>query len=390
MELTYKISDINSIKIVKTEKYWTNTSDQKLLDILCGNTAFIFGYDNDYILNKMVSVQKQVGFLKGISSETCEDKEELVNFLCKEGNFHSVSWAVSGSDGVEMAFYINDQYWSAKGQQSKSVVVFNPGYHGTTFLTKTFRESYPRNNYSVSVAAPNWSTLDNRELEEEKSLEQLKDLLRSDQNIGAILIEACPWINGIKPWSEKWWQEIRSLCDQYNINFIVDDVFAGVGKLGHYFTHNRYNIQPDICILGKSLTNGYSPLSCACVNKEISEVVEPYWDYSHTWSPNMGGIGAALAVKELFAYTQLATIERRLTVLCENLLAKGLIKNFVVIGLLANVVMTKEYPIDFLIKNGINGFVSDGGNLKICAPAIADNEYFEFLEVNLQQALLGK
>ena len=390
MELTYQVPNVSPHRIIKTDRYWTYTEDNQLVDILCGNTSFIFGYNNTQIFDKMIEVQSTVGFLKGLSNETCAAKDELVEHLCKEGNFYSVSWAVSGSDGVEMAFYINDQYWKAKGYYNKSIVVFNPGYHGTTFLAKTFRGVYPRNTQSISVQAPMWDYLEDREFEEHRSLEQLKTLLTNDKSVGAILMEACPWANGIKPWSEKWWQEIRDLCDQHSINFIVDDVFAGVGKLGHYFSHNRYRVQPDICVLGKSLTNGYSPLSCACVNKEITEIVEPYWDYSHTWSPNMGGVGAALAVKDMFDQNQLVTVESRLTTLCNNLLTKGLIKNFVVIGLLANITTNKEYPVDFLIKNNINGFVSDGGNLKICAPAIADDEYFEFLEINLQQALLGK
>lgn len=386
MELTYRISNITPHKIIKTEKYWTNTVDAKLIDILCGNTAFIFGYDNDAIINKMVSVQKEVGFLKGLSNETCDSKDELVNFLCQEGNFYSVAWAVSGSDGVELAFYINQQYWESINEYKPLVVVFNPGYHGTTFLAKSFRTDHVR---SVSVNSPSWEYVDDRDSSEEESFLQLEELLKSNKDIGAILMEACPWINGIKPWSENWWKKIRSLCDKYNINFIVDDVFAGVGKLGHYFSHNRYNVQPDIAILGKSLTNGYSPLSCACVNERISIAAEPYWDYSHTWSPNMGGIGAALAVKDLFNKHEIGLVEKSLENLCQWLLDNNVISNYISIGLLASLTLTKTYPIDAFILNGINGFASDNNQLKICAPAIADKEYFDTLKLSLERALLN-
>jgi adenosylmethionine-8-amino-7-oxononanoate aminotransferase len=383
MELNYIISGVNKHQIIKTNKYWTYTGDTKLIDLLCGNTSFIFGYNNRLIVDKMIEVQTTVGFLKGLSNETCGYTDELISFLCKEGNFYSVAWAVSGSDGVELAIYINDQYWKSLHEDRPLVVVFNPGYHGTTFLTRSFRNQTNIDNRSISIDISKFES-------EESALHNLISLLKSNKKIGAIMMEACPWANGISPWSSDWWRKIRKICNEYNLNFIVDDVFAGVGKLGHYFSHNRYGVQPDIAVLGKSLTNGYSPLSCACVNEKITKIVQPSWDYSHTWSPNMGGIGAALAVKDIFNSDQIFSIESKLKILSQKFLEMNLIKNYVVIGLLVNFKLLNEYPTDFLIKNGINGFVSDGGNLKICAPAIADDEYFNFLETNLTRALLGK
>ena len=390
MELTYVVPNVNPHKIVKTEKYWTITEDQKLIDILCGNTAFIFGYDNDTIVQRMISTQKTVGFLKGLSNETCDANEELIQYLCRTGNFESVSWAVSGSDGIELAIYINDQYWKSQNIDKPSVVVFNPGYHGTTFLTKAFRGVYSVPERCVNVPAPSWTTLYERMNAEQQSLITLKNVLESNNKIGAILMEACPWAAGIKPWSHRWWQDVRNLCDQYNINFIVDDVFAGVGKLGYYFSHQRYRVQPDIAVLAKSFTAGYSPLSCACTNKRITDMVKDHWDYSHTWSPNMGGVGAALAVKDIFDSQRILEIEKELSSIGNALMLLGVVKNYISVGLLLHLDLHKSYAADVLIKNGLNGYISDNNDVKICAPVIADTEYFCQLYIRLEQALSSK
>ena len=390
MELTYVIPSVPQHEIVKTDKYWTNTQDDQLIDILCGNTAFIFGYNNKTVIDKMVETQQTVGFLKGQSNETCSASRELIEYICRTGNFTSLAWAVSGSDGVELAVYINDQYWKSKGIHKPTVVVFNPGYHGTTYLAKVFRNMYEQSTRYVSVNAPAWESTDDRMNTEHAALDELKIILQTNSNIGAILMEACPWANGIKPWSHHWWTAVRALCDEYKINFIVDDVFAGVGKLGHYFSHQRYNVQPDISILSKSLTNGYSPLSCACVNKEITDTVKDSWDYSHTWSPNMGGVGAALAVKDLFDAEHISTIESELAALGGALKSSGIIKDYINIGLLLQLNLYKSYDNDTLIKNGLNGFISDNNTIKICAPAIADGEYFHLLYLRLVQALSNK
>jgi adenosylmethionine-8-amino-7-oxononanoate aminotransferase len=378
MELTYSAPGLTKHAITKTDGYWSYTEDSKLLDMLCGNTAFIFGYNDESIFHSMLATQQTVGFLRGASNETCNANDKLINQLCTVGNFTSVSWAVSGSDGVELAISANDQYWQTINKHKPTVVVFNPNYHGTTYLAKIFRGQYSTVDRCVSVS----------------TLEELTKVLGSNDKIGAVLMESCPWIDGIKPWSKLHWEVVRYLCDQYSINFIVDDVFGGVGKLGYVFSHQRYDVQPDIVVLGKSLTAGYSPLSCACVNQRITDVVKDNWDYGHTWSPNMAGIGAALEVLKRFDSTTsdvvIDTIESKLNDLGGKILATGLVSNYTTIGLLLEFTLIFNYAPDVLIRHGLNGTISDNNTIKICAPVIADDEYFTCLTQNLQQALLDK
>lgn len=375
MELTHSVPNVDSHTIVKTHGYWTCTDNAELIDILCGNTAFIFGYSDEDIFRSMIDTQRTVGFLKGQSNESCAANDLLISTLCKIGNFASVSWAVSGSDGVELAISANDRYWQAQKLHKPSVVVFDPNYHGTTYLPKIFRGQYTAQDRAISVPA--------------NDLVALENVLATNDKIGAILMESCPWIGGIKPWSQSWWESVRALCDKYNINFIVDDVFGGVGKLGHVFSHQRYNVQPDIVVLGKSLTAGYSPLSCACVNQRITDIVKHNWDYGHTWSPNMGGIGAALAVMKKFDPNTVVSIEHRLSVMGNLLKEAGLIKSYTNIGLLMQIDLVDIYPADFLLKHNLNGFANDYA-VKICAPIIADDDYFIELYLRLQHALSNK
>jgi acetylornithine/succinyldiaminopimelate/putrescine aminotransferase len=374
MELNYPISNVQKHTVIKTEKYWTTTDQGKLLDILCGNTAFIFGYSCDSIFQKMIETQRTVGFLKGTSDETCEANKQLINQLCTIGNFASVSWAVSGSDGVELAISANDQYWQAIHKHKPTVVVFNPNYHGTTYLAKIFRGQYPTLDRCVSV-----STLD-----------ELARVLECNDTIGAVLMESCPWIAGVSPWSKTHWQTVRSLCDQYSINFIVDDVFGGCGKLGYVFSHQRYNVQPDIVVLGKSLTAGYSPLSCACINQRITDTVKDTWDYGHTWTPNMAGVGAALAVLNELNTEIIESIESRLDGIGTLFVQAGWIDSYTGIGLLLELKLNKSYPADQLIKHGLNGTITDLNTIRICAPVIADDEYFNYLNQQILSALLDK
>jgi adenosylmethionine-8-amino-7-oxononanoate aminotransferase len=377
MELNYQQLSSNH-RITKTDKYWNYTDDQKFLDPLCGNTSFIFGYNNKAIMNSMIDVQSRVGFLRGTSNESCEDNDTLISNICQRGSFDSLTWAVSGSDGVEAAVYINDEYWKNLKKDKPTIITFSPGYHGTTYLAKIFREEYASNDRAVVI-----SRLDN----DLDTLNLVEDMLKVNSKIGAVLIESAPWNGGLRLWSDDWWINIKQLCNKYEINFIVDDVLGGVGKLGYYFSHQRYNVQPDIVALGKSLTGGYSPLSCACTTKKITDVVKHTWNFGHTWAPNMGGVGAALEVDKIFDTIDFFYIERELCRIGKSLKNKNLIDGYDVAGLLFYLTLDKEYPIDALLRARINGNINDSNGIFICAPAIADLEYFTELEKRLLLAL---
>lgn len=378
MELNYQLTDFAKHQILKTDGYWNYTETEKLLDPLCGNTSFIFGYNNKTILNSMVDLQSRIGFLRGMNNETCSENEELISSICGRGDFEHLTWAVSGSDAVEAAIYINDAYWKSQGKDKPTVVTFSPGYHGTTYLAKLFREEYSVGERAMVIQ---------RSTDDNETIQALEVLLLTYSKIGAVLIESAPWAGGLRLWTPQFWKSVRDLCHQHDVNFIVDDVLGGVGKLGYFFSHQRYGVQPDIVALGKSLTNGYSPLSCACTNAIIGEAIKEQWNFGHTWTPNMGGVGAALAVDKMFNSIDFLKIEHRLTDIGKKFKSQKLIKDFVSAGLLFYLELDKEYPKDILYRAGINGNINDSNGIFICAPAIADEEYFTELETRLLSVL---
>lgn len=374
-------------KILRTDKYWIHTETQKLLDVLCGNTAFIFGYNNQYILEKMINLQSKISFLNDSNFETCEELELLIEKLLKISKMDGLGWAVSGSDGVECSIYANDQYWFNKRNDKFLILCFYPCYHGATYLERIFRKEYAHDHKIVSIDLPSWQSITDRELYEKKTLETIIQHLNCNNKIGAILIESCPWIAGLRPWSKYWWQSLRRICDQYDINFIVDDTLGGVGKQGFYFSHLKYDIVPDIVSTGKSFTAGYSPLSVSCFTKKIYDVIKDSYDYSHTWNPNLAGVGAALAVLEKFNETDVIAIEKRSIDLLTKMKNKMLIKDFIVQGLMIQIELPKQINKKSLLINGLNTTVKKDNTIFFCLPIIADDEYFFEFETRLNKAI---
>lgn len=386
MELNFKTTEDVVTEVYKTEKYWIHTNHGKLLDTVCGNMAFIYGYDNECILNRMYEQQKQLAYLNFKHNEICKTNDELVGLLCREGNFKGVGYAVSGTDGVECAVAMNNHYWKIVDPSRTTIVSFSPGYHGATYLCRALRGEERMSNVKV-IGAPEWQRIGDREEHEKVSFQNVKQLLETDKSVGAIIMESIPWATGIRPWSPGWWTDIRRICTEHNVNFIIDDVMGGIGKLGYRFSQERYGVQPDIVALGKALTGGFSPLSCACAVERISDVIKDKWDYGHTWQPNMAGVGAALAVWEMFDNKKILDIEDKLTMLGAKLTAMGLVKDFVVIGLIFSYKLTTPITADTFIKHGLTGGPDVKYSISGCAPAVADAEYFKEFEDRLLNAL---
>ena len=372
------------------EKYWLHTKEYgRMLETLCGNTAFIFGFNNQHIINKINQQQKQLSYLVH-TNYTCDDNDKLIHILCEQGNFYSVSYAISGTDGVECAIAINDYYWKIKDVSKTKIVSFSPGYHGITFLTRALRGTEKISDKVIVSEAPKWTNIEYRTPYENHAFAKLKELLETDNQIGAVIMESIPWFNGLKPWSDKWWKDIRSICTEHNANLIIDDVMGGMGKLGKVFSHTKYGIQPDIVVLGKALTGGYSPLSCACSSKEIADTIKDTWEYGHTWQPNMMGVAAALASLEILDTNKISDIECKLNALYETLFQKKLINNYIVTGLLSQISFDNKpiTPYD-LHRCGLtyNDSAIQLYKLSLCTPIIADDEYFHELENRLLELL---
>ena len=64
-------------------------------------------------------------------------------------------------------------------------------------------------------------------------------------------------------------QNIRRLCDEYDILLIIDDIFCGFGRTGKMFSFEHENIIPDIFTVSKSLGGGKSSIAAYITKKHI-------------------------------------------------------------------------------------------------------------------------
>lgn len=373
--------------VVATDKYWvTYDSGQSCLDLLSGNFSFVLGYNDAEILDSMRS--NQVCFLRGNSGETSAEAQELTELICNEGNWASLAWAVSGSDAVEAAIAMNDRYWECTGQSKSKILSIVPGYHGTTMLGKHLIGMYPELGRNKVVQATQWNTTEEQLGAEAQTLKAIKNCIEQDPSIGCVIFEPMPWCNHFTPYSTRWWQSIRHLCNTHNILMIVDDIAMCWGKFGQLFSYQVHNVQPDIVTISKGLTGGYSPLSAAACNQRVHDVISSQsWQHSHTYSPNTWGVCAALT-----ATKKIKSLLHNVPAIQEKLhnIGNRLGTTYRGQGLVVAYDTPREVDISELLSAGLTTNMPALDHVKVSTPLIADDNYFTTLETALQTIFTKK
>ena len=85
-------------------------------------------------------------------------------------------------------------------------------------------------------------------------------------------------------------KKIRNFCTKNNIILIFDECTSGFRETFGGL-HLKYNVIPDICILGKALGNGY-PITAVLGKKDIMQSAQSTFISSTFWTDRTGYVVA--------------------------------------------------------------------------------------------------
>src|SRR5437773_9542159 len=95
--------------------------------------------------------------------------------------------------------------------------------------------------------------------------------LEGPQTVAAIIIEPVVGTNGILTPPDGFMQGLRQLCDKHGILLIADEVMAGFGRTGEWFSVDHWKVVPDLISLAKGLTSAYVQLGPVGMGREIAD-----------------------------------------------------------------------------------------------------------------------
>jgi putrescine aminotransferase len=116
----------------------------------------------------------------------------------------------------------------------------------------------------------------------------VKNLIHVGEKVAAVILEPIQGEAGIIMPPEGYLKEVRSICDEYGVCLIFDEIQTGMGRTGTMFRCEAVDVVPDIMTYGKAFGGGIMPITGIIARPHlwVEELKENPWLLG---SPTFGG-----------------------------------------------------------------------------------------------------
>lgn len=250
------------------------------VDFFAGAGVLNFGHNNERMKKALIEFIQNDGVAHSLDMYTTVKRDFIQEFAQtilepRKMNYKMQFMGPTGTNAVEAAMKL-----ARKVTGRQTIVAYSHGFHGMTLgaLAAT-ANSYFRNAAGVPL---------NHVLRQPFGCEtQCKgctlgcgvdsvDRLRAlyaDPSSGleppaAFLVEAIQAEGGVHVASKEWLQAVQKLAHDLGALFIIDDIQAGCGRTGKYFSFDDMGLDPDIVTLAKGIGGFGTPLAMNLVRPE--------------------------------------------------------------------------------------------------------------------------
>ncbi len=246
------------------------------LDFLAGAGTLNYGHNNDLFKEKLLEYIQSDGITHGLDLHTKAKGEFLEAFNEKILKPRRLDYVVqftgpTGTNAVEAALKLAR---NVTGREN--IIAFTNGFHGVSLgaLAAT-GNSHHRGAAGVSLSGVSRVPYDGYLGEDIDTTAYLEKVL-ADSSSGidlpaAVIVETVQGEGGINAASFEWLRNLEKICRAHKILLIVDDIQAGCGRTGSYFSFEEAGITPDVVTLSKSLGGYGLPFAVVLFKPELDQ-----------------------------------------------------------------------------------------------------------------------
>jgi len=272
---------------------------RKYIDFLAAAGSLNYGHNNPEVRDKLIQYLSNDGVIQALDLHTLAKRDFLHEFkrvvLSPRGYDYRLQFTgPTGTNAVEAALKL-----ARKVTGRRNVVAFTNAFHGMTLasLAASARAS-KRAAAGVSlhdIVRMPYDGFLGKEIDSLDVVEAL--LLQSGSGIdlpAAFIVETVQAEGGINVASSLWLARLAELAKKHDIVLIVDDIQAGCGRTGAFFSFERAGIYPDMVCLSKSISGYGLPMSLVLMKPSLDRW-EP-GEHNGTFRGNNLAFVAATAV----------------------------------------------------------------------------------------------
>jgi len=249
----YSLLDMEPVKAQGA--YLWDKNGVEYLDFYGGHAVISIGHTHPHYVKKISEQLSKIGFysnavINSLQVELAEKLGELSGyddyelFLCNSG-------AEANENALKLASF-------ATGRER--VLAMHGAFHGRTSLAVAISD-----NPAIQAPVNKTDKVSYIDLNDVEALQ--REL--SSKEYAAVIVEPIQGVNGIRVASDEFMQAAREACDKTGTMLICDEVQAGYGRSGRFFSHQWSGIRADIISMAKGIANGF-PVGAIMISPKIA------------------------------------------------------------------------------------------------------------------------
>ncbi|HEX2179743.1 MAG TPA: diaminobutyrate--2-oxoglutarate transaminase [Actinomycetota bacterium] len=252
----------------------SDSEGNEYLDFFAGAGALNYGHNDPAMKAKLVEYLLDDGIVHSLDMATTAKEAFLTKFneviLKPRGLAYKMMFpGPTGTNAVEAALKL-----ARKVTGRDRVISFTNAFHGMTLGSLSVSgNTTKRAGAGMMIGSGVPMPYDGYLGKDVDTIEYLERFL-TDRGSGmdapaAVITETVQAEGGLRSASTGWLQRLQELCRRHGILHIVDDIQAGCGRTGTFFSFESAGITPDIVCLSKSLSGYGLPLALVLIRPDI-------------------------------------------------------------------------------------------------------------------------
>lgn len=243
------------------------------IDFFSGAGALNYGHNHPVMKARLIDYIERNGITHGLDLATQAKAEFLRRFqeviLEPRGLDYRVQFpGPTGTNAVEAALKL-----ARKVKGREKIISFTNAFHGMTLgALSVTGNAFKRGGAGVALTLSDTMPYSGYFGEDVDTIEYM-DRLLSDNGSGvdlpaAVIVETVQAEGGINVAEAEWLRGLEALCRRYDMLLIVDDIQAGCGRMGSYFSFEEAGIVPDLVCLSKSVSGYGLPMALTLIRPQ--------------------------------------------------------------------------------------------------------------------------
>ena len=266
---------------------------EQYIDFFAGAGSLNYGHNNPSLKEKLIEYIEDDGITLSLDMATearynfgVTIEEKILNSRGLAG-YRGQYVNPSGANAVEAALKLARLH---TGRQQ--ITAFENAYHGLSLgaLAATYN---PWFRDAAGVELPNVNFL---KYNDDKAFRQI-----ANDKPAAVIVECIQGEGGVNVARDEWLQGLRKVTEENDILMIIDDIQAGCGRSGEFFSFEQSGIKPDIITLSKSISGYGLPFALILSKPEIDATWKPAQHTGTFRGNNHAFVTGAAALKEYWS-----------------------------------------------------------------------------------------